>query len=103
MFYLLLKKLLVSSIKTFMFETANFHSIYESISGFQSKTAFFSLKQINLFHFIFETGLSILVGVAGLEPAASWSRTKHATKLRYTPKTKISSRGPDIFSSWLPD
>ena len=26
-----------------------------------------------------------MVGVAGLEPAASWSRTKHATKLRYTP------------------
>lgn len=29
-----------------------------------------------------------LVGVAGLEPAASWSRTKHATKLRYTPTTQ---------------
>lgn len=27
----------------------------------------------------------VVVGVAGLEPAASWSRTKHATKLRYTP------------------
>ena len=27
-----------------------------------------------------------LVGVAGLEPTASWSRTKHATKLRYTPR-----------------
>ena len=26
-----------------------------------------------------------MVGVAGLEPAASSSRTKHATKLRYTP------------------
>ena len=26
-----------------------------------------------------------MVGVAGLEPAASWTRTKHATKLRYTP------------------
>ena len=24
----------------------------------------------------------------GLEPAASWSRTKHATKLRYTPTTQ---------------
>ncbi len=33
---------------------------------------------------------SFLVGVAGLEPAASWSRTKHATKLRYTPKTHIT-------------
>ncbi len=28
---------------------------------------------------------AFLVGVAGLEPTASWSRTKHATKLRYTP------------------
>ena len=26
-----------------------------------------------------------LVGVAGLEPAASWSRTKHTTKLCHTP------------------
>ena len=26
-----------------------------------------------------------LVGVTGLEPAASWSQTKRATKLRYTP------------------
>ena len=29
--------------------------------------------------------LVFLVGVTGLEPAASWSRTKRATKLRYTP------------------
>ena len=28
----------------------------------------------------------IVVGVTGLEPAASWSRTMRATKLRYTPK-----------------
>jgi hypothetical protein len=27
----------------------------------------------------------ILVGVAGLEPAASWSRTMRDTKLRHTP------------------
>ena len=26
-----------------------------------------------------------MVGVAGLEPAASWSRTKRDTKLRHTP------------------
>ncbi len=26
-----------------------------------------------------------MVGATGLEPAASWSRTKHATKLRYAP------------------
>lgn len=32
------------------------------------------------------TVVSFLVGVAGLEPTASWSRTKHATKLRYTPR-----------------
>ena len=30
--------------------------------------------------------LHILVGVAGFEPAASWSRTKRDTKLRHTPK-----------------
>lgn len=28
----------------------------------------------------------LVVGVAGLEPAASWSRTKRDTKLRHTPK-----------------
>ena len=27
-----------------------------------------------------------MVGVAGFEPAASWSRTKRDTKLRHTPK-----------------
>ena len=30
-----------------------------------------------------------LVGVMRLELTASWSRTKHATKLRYTPKNPI--------------
>ena len=29
---------------------------------------------------------SFLVGVTGLEPMASWSRTKRDTKLRHTPK-----------------
>ena len=29
-----------------------------------------------------------LVEVTGLEPAASWSQTKHSTKLSYTSKTK---------------
>ena len=27
----------------------------------------------------------LLLKNSGLEPTASWSRTKHATKLRYTP------------------
>lgn len=27
-----------------------------------------------------------MVGVTGLEPMASWSRTKRSTKLSYTPK-----------------
>ena len=31
-------------------------------------------------------GSKPLVGVTRLELVASWSRTKHATKLRYTPK-----------------
>ena len=31
-------------------------------------------------------GLFDLVGVTGLEPMASWSRTKRDTKLRHTPK-----------------
>ena len=30
-------------------------------------------------------GLFYLVEVTGLEPAASWSQTKHSTKLSYAP------------------
>ena len=33
-----------------------------------------------------ETIVSLLVEVTGLEPTTSWSRTKRATKLRYTSK-----------------
>ena len=32
------------------------------------------------------SGDSPLVGATGLEPAASWSQTKHSTKLSYAPK-----------------
>ena len=32
-------------------------------------------------------GLLFLVGVAGFEPAASWTRTMRDTKLRHTPIT----------------
>lgn len=31
----------------------------------------------------------MLVGVAGFEPAASWTRTKRDTKLRHTPLTLV--------------
>lgn len=50
--------------------------------------------------------LLTLVGVSGLEPEASWSRTKRDTKLRHTPskatvrlynKFEIKSRGFLIF------
>lgn len=34
-------------------------------------------------------GLFDLVGVTGLEPMASWSRTKRSTKLSYTPKNDL--------------
>ena len=39
------------------------------------------------------------VGVAGLEPAASSSRTKRATKLRHTPKTEKQTLKHPLFSS----
>lgn len=32
-----------------------------------------------------------LVGATGLEPAASWSRTRRATKLRYAPEFTVSN------------
>lgn len=31
----------------------------------------------------------LLVGATGLEPAASWSRTRRATKLRYAPEFTV--------------
>jgi hypothetical protein len=35
--------------------------------------------------------LFVLVGVTGFEPAASSSRTKRATGLRYTPKNRLQN------------
>jgi hypothetical protein len=35
----------------------------------------------------------LLVGVRGFEPPTSWSQTRRATGLRYTPKTRHSTRG----------
>ena len=39
-----------------------------------------TFRQTHLYRFV------IMVGVTGLEPMASWSRTKRDTKLRHTPK-----------------
>ncbi len=44
----------------------------------------------------------ILVGVTGLEPAASWSRTMRATKLRYTPEVHLFYTSFSVFASVLP-
>ena len=38
-----------------------------------------------------EDGLGQMVGVAGFEPTASWSRTMRATNLRYTPKSRMKA------------
>ena len=35
-----------------------------------------------------------MVGVDGLEPSASCSRSRRATRLRYTPRVREISRGP---------
>ena len=37
-----------------------------------------------------------MVGVAGFEPAAHWSQTSCATKLRYTPIVFVFGRGSRI-------
>ena len=49
-------------------------------------------------HKSFVTSLSRTVEVAGFEPAAFWSRTKRATKLRYTSKAGADkgTRTPDL-------
>jgi hypothetical protein len=41
----------------------------------------------------------ILVGVTGFEPATSWSQTKRATGLRYTPYCEKDSRKPAVFQA----
>ena len=48
-------------------------------SGFESSKVFYTGKGRNCVQFL------PLVGVAGFEPAASWTRTKRDTKLRHTP------------------
>ena len=59
---------------------------------------FYMLKGRNYIQFL------PLVGVAGFEPAASWTRTKRDTKLRHTPiafvlysKNRFLSRGRESF------
>ena len=49
-----------------------------------------------LLHILFRAGL---VGATGLEPAASWSQTKHSTKLSYAPS---GQRFSDSFYSVSP-
>ncbi len=39
-----------------------------------------------------------MVGVTGFEPTASWSRTKRATKLRYTPNSNFQHIYTDSFN-----
>ena len=40
----------------------------------------------------------VMVGATGLEPAASWSQTKHSTKLSYAPLCKaVYSHTTDLF------
>ena len=38
----------------------------------------------------------LLVGATGLEPAASWSRTRRATKLRYAPEFTVVNYTQDM-------
>ena len=44
-----------------------------------------AFRQTHLYRFV------NLVGVTGLEPMASWSRTKRSTKLSYTPMAEFYS------------
>ena len=48
--------------------------------GFKSRFIRINEKEERQMPFFF-----FMVGVPGFEPGASWSRTKHATNLRYTP------------------
>ncbi len=41
----------------------------------------------------------LMVGMTGFEPAAFWSRTRRATKLRYIPTQKPFYRNQKIYSS----
>lgn len=55
-----------------------FTRLFESSHIF-TKEKMRMLKNIRIF----------MVGVRGFEPPASWSRTKHSTKLSHTPKTRF--------------
>ena len=63
------------------------HSWFGTVKGHGYKSINLNQKKQrpSLTVFIF------LVGVTGLEPMASWSRTKRDTKLRHTPIFKCSS------------
>ncbi len=45
-----------------------------------------------------KVGPLLCVGVAGFEPTTSSSRTKRATKLRYTPMERVESMGVGVWS-----
>ena len=61
-------------------------------------TAVSRIKITNRQSIIVSTVGSVMVEVAGFEPAAFWSRTKRATKLRYTSKNGANegTRTPDL-------
>ena len=50
----------------------------------------------------FVSDCAILVGVRGLEPPTSASRTLRASRLRYTPKDDIFSEEASACTNWSP-
>ena len=56
-----------------------FTRLFESSHIFTKEKIAYAKKSIRNF----------MVGVGGFEPPASWSRTKHSTKLSHTPKTRF--------------
>ena len=49
---------------------------------------FFNREKIKVRNRLYQRLRTFVVGVAGFEPAASWTRTKRDTKLRHTPIAK---------------
>ena len=48
-------------------------------------TRLFSQEKIRVRNHLYQWFRTLVVGVSGFEPEASWTRTKRDTKLRHTP------------------
>ena len=71
--------------------TAQLDDVPRPVAGEDAVTDVVSPPAFRLNAVVASSNVAVLVGVAGFEPTTSSSRTKRATKLRYTPPTPAES------------